>query len=292
MHIYGFMCLCIPTLLLNARFSFLYVIDAKYRFDISFPNSFRNTERPKIIDTKILYILCFTLWWWWWWWWCVCVCGRGGGGGSPGGGGGGGKARQDYFTHFEPSQSLDAAKMGDPQNKPPGHPQAELGLFHLWPELGFNPQRWDDKRFRVLKMISGLNHSATEAAEFCFTCIITCVGRLSFISKTVPNFNITWVWPHHVHAFISLFLSFFIIIFWRPFLIFLVMFMTVWSINLQIMNMWLWRNVATLRFWRLHSSRATYLVSVYCIKSLSRENKTRYLLNSFSFYLFKHYRMN
>ena len=43
----------------------------------------------------------------------------------------GGTARQDYFTHFEPSQSLDAAKTGDPQNKPPGHQQAELGLSHL-----------------------------------------------------------------------------------------------------------------------------------------------------------------
>ena len=38
----------------------------------------------------------------------------------------GGTARQDYF-----SQSLDAAKTGDPQNKPPGHPQAELGLSHM-----------------------------------------------------------------------------------------------------------------------------------------------------------------
>ena len=26
-------------------------------------------------------------------------------------------ARQDYFTHFEPSQSLDGARMGDPQKK-------------------------------------------------------------------------------------------------------------------------------------------------------------------------------
>ena len=50
---------------------------------------------------------------------CVCVCG------------GGETARQDYFTHFEPSQSLDAAKTRDPQNKPPGHPQAELGLSHM-----------------------------------------------------------------------------------------------------------------------------------------------------------------
>ena len=71
-----------------------------------------------------------------------------------------------------------------------------------------------------------------------------------------------------MHLFIF-YLFFFLInlfiIFWRPFLIFLVMFMTVWSINLQIMSMWQWRNVATLRFWRRHISRAMYSVSVYPI---------------------------
>ena len=45
-----------------------------------------------------------------------------------GGGGGGLTARQDYFTHFETSQSLGGAKTGDPREKPPDHPQAELGL--------------------------------------------------------------------------------------------------------------------------------------------------------------------
>ena len=34
---------------------------------------------------------------------------------------------QDYFTHFELSQSLGGAKMGDLREKPPDHPQAELG---------------------------------------------------------------------------------------------------------------------------------------------------------------------
>ena len=34
-------------------------------------------------------------------------------------------AHQDYFTHFEPSQSLGWAKTGDPREKPPDHPQAE-----------------------------------------------------------------------------------------------------------------------------------------------------------------------
>ena len=46
-------------------------------------------------------------------------------------------ARQDYFTHFEPSQSKTGAKMGDPREKPPDHPQAELGLSHMWPDLGW-----------------------------------------------------------------------------------------------------------------------------------------------------------
>ena len=48
-----------------------------------------------------------------------------------GGGGGGVTARQDYFTHFEPSQSLGGAKMGDPREKPPDHPQAKLSLSHM-----------------------------------------------------------------------------------------------------------------------------------------------------------------
>ena len=30
-------------------------------------------------------------------------------------------ARQGYFTHFESSQSLGGAKMGDPREKPPDH---------------------------------------------------------------------------------------------------------------------------------------------------------------------------
>ena len=40
-------------------------------------------------------------------------------------------ARQDYFTHFEPSQSVGGAKTGDPREKIPDHPQAELGLPHM-----------------------------------------------------------------------------------------------------------------------------------------------------------------
>ena len=72
-------------------------------------------------------------------------------------------ARQDYFTHFEQSQLEGGVKMGDPREKPPDHPQVELCLSRMWPELDLNPQRWDEERFRALK-ISILNHSAMRAA--------------------------------------------------------------------------------------------------------------------------------
>ena len=65
---------------------------------------------------------------------------------------------QDYFNHFEQSQSLGGEKMGDPREKTPDHPQAELGLSQvIWARL--NPQQWDDEQFRALK-ISRLNHLA------------------------------------------------------------------------------------------------------------------------------------
>ena len=48
-------------------------------------------------------------------------------------------ALQDYFPHFELSQSFGEAKMENPQGKPPD--QAELGLSHICPELGSSPQQ-------------------------------------------------------------------------------------------------------------------------------------------------------
>ena len=41
------------------------------------------------------------------------------------------KVRQDYITYFEPSQSVGGTKTGDPREKVPDHPQAELGLSHM-----------------------------------------------------------------------------------------------------------------------------------------------------------------
>ena len=68
-------------------------------------------------------------------------------------------SRKEYFTNFESSQLLVGAKTEDPWEKPPDHLQAELDLSHMWPELGSNPHRWDDKRF------NGLNHSAMGATS-------------------------------------------------------------------------------------------------------------------------------
>ena len=42
-----------------------------------------------------------------------------------------GPTRHDYFTHFEPSQSLGWAKTGGPREKTHDHPQAEIGLSHM-----------------------------------------------------------------------------------------------------------------------------------------------------------------
>ena len=52
----------------------------------------------------------------------------------------------------------------DNREKPPDHPQAELGFSNLWPQLGSNPQRWDDEQFRALN-ISDFNHSAMGVSE-------------------------------------------------------------------------------------------------------------------------------
>ena len=57
-----------------------------------------------------------------------------------------------FFNGFikiiiELSQLLGRAEMGDPWEKPPVHPRAELGLSNMWPDLGSNPQRWDDEPF-------------------------------------------------------------------------------------------------------------------------------------------------
>ena len=55
-------------------------------------------------------------------------------------------------------------KRENPEKNHLAHPQAELGLSHMWPERGSNPhqtQQWDD---RVIKKQRSLNRTATGAA--------------------------------------------------------------------------------------------------------------------------------
>ena len=94
-------------------------------------------------------------------------------------------AHQDYFTHFEPG----VAKTGYPWEKTPDYPQAELGLSHMWPKLGLNPQRWDDERFKVLT-ISSLNDWATGATK-------------TFFNLTL---NIHWTDQYGISVFFIIFL--------------------------------------------------------------------------------------
>ena len=54
-------------------------------------------------------------------------------------------------AHMRRGKSVGGAKMGEPEKNHLTHPQAELGLSHMWPEGGSNPhqtQRLDD---RVIK---------------------------------------------------------------------------------------------------------------------------------------------
>ena len=44
---------------------------------------------------------------------------------------GGVTACQDYFSHFEPSQSLGGVKMGDPREKTSVRSQAELDMSYM-----------------------------------------------------------------------------------------------------------------------------------------------------------------
>ena len=48
---------------------------------------------------------------------------------------------QEYFSSYETDQSVGGRKREDPEKNHLAHPQAELGLSHMWPERGSNPHK-------------------------------------------------------------------------------------------------------------------------------------------------------
>ena len=48
---------------------------------------------------------------------------------------------QDYFSSYETDLSVGGRKREDPEKNHLAHPQAELGLSHMWPERGSNPHK-------------------------------------------------------------------------------------------------------------------------------------------------------
>ena len=51
---------------------------------------------------------------------------------------------QDYFSLYETGQSVGGGKRENrenPEKKHLAHPQAELGLSHMWPVRGSNPHQ-------------------------------------------------------------------------------------------------------------------------------------------------------
>ena len=47
---------------------------------------------------------------------------------------------QDYFRSYETGQSVGGRKR-EPEKNHVTHPQAELGLSHMWPVRGSNPRQ-------------------------------------------------------------------------------------------------------------------------------------------------------
>ena len=79
-------------------------------------------------------------------------------------------ARQNYFTHFEPRHLWGGAKTVDPREKKNkqkknDHPQAELSLSHMWPELVSNPSSkltrttFGFKQIHVINYLSKFRYS-------------------------------------------------------------------------------------------------------------------------------------
>ena len=48
---------------------------------------------------------------------------------------------QDYFSSYETGQSVGGRKRENPEKNHLAHPQAELGLSHMWPERGSSPHQ-------------------------------------------------------------------------------------------------------------------------------------------------------
>ena len=47
----------------------------------------------------------------------------------------------DYFSSYETGQSVGGQKRENPEKNHLAHPQAELGLSHMWPVRGSNPHQ-------------------------------------------------------------------------------------------------------------------------------------------------------
>ena len=58
---------------------------------------------------------------------------------------------QDYFSSYEMGQPVGGRKWENTEKNQLAHPQAELGLSHMWQVRGSNPhrtQRWDEQEIK------------------------------------------------------------------------------------------------------------------------------------------------
>ena len=90
------------------------------------------------------------------------------------------------------TELLGGAKTGNPWEKLPDHPQAELGLSHMWTELGLNPQWWRNS-FNMHPIASKWIFSSCYGKRF--TAILTNADRCYLSSNTTlpdPLAGQTW----------------------------------------------------------------------------------------------------
>ena len=71
---------------------------------------------------------------------------------------------QDYFSSYETGQSVGEQKRENPEKKHLAHPQAELGLSHMWPVRGVRVHTRHSSNMMEGLRNSALNRSATGAA--------------------------------------------------------------------------------------------------------------------------------
>ena len=79
-------------------------------------------------------------------------------------------------------------------------PASKLGLSHTWPELGSNPQRWDDKRLEPLRLASLTTRPLGSPIVFWRLVCRTIVFQLLYFSQLMRLWYLSHMQPAKAQA--------------------------------------------------------------------------------------------